>query len=265
MEALTPARGPAGRGRRAVDLVGGVLLLAALDANDALVRRARPTGSAWWDASAHGWVAPLEAQVGTIRGEVERFLAQRAAPATTLVNGLDGGRGPSSVPPSDGTWRVVVLSSFGRPVPGNAERFPATMAAVARTPAIANVGFSILDPGSRIEEHRDPNRGALRYQLPVIVPGPPGACRISVGGEERAWEEGRSVLFDLAEPHWARNDTDQPRVVLVMEVLMPLRGPVALVNRAVQRAYRRLPTYRALPERADRLAREAPARHEGER
>ena len=96
--------------------------------------------------------------------------------------------------------------------------------------------FSILSPGKHIEPHRGPYRGVLRYHLGLRIPEPASAAGISVGGEVRHWEEGRSLLFDDGYEHFAWNDTDGVRVVLFMDVERPLRRPAALVNRAVVRA-----------------------------
>jgi beta-hydroxylase len=93
--------------------------------------------------------------------------------------------------------------------------------------------FSILSPGKHIEAHRGPYRGLLRYHLAVRIPEPAASAGISVGGEVRHWEEGRSLLFDDGYEHFAWNDTDGVRVVLFVDVIRPLRRPAADLNRAL--------------------------------
>ena len=114
-------------------------------------------------------------------------------------------------------------------------------------------GFSVLEPGTHITEHRGPNKGALRYQLGVIVPGPEGACRIRVGDEMITWREGAGVVFDFTVPHEAWNDSDAVRVLLMLEVLTPLPRRLALPNALAQRAMGWFPTTRSMDRRLRRL------------
>ncbi len=103
-------------------------------------------------------------------------------------------------------------------------------------PGLTTAFFSILGPGKHLPSHRGPYKGVLRYHLALLVPGPPGACRITVGGQTAEWKEGASLLFDDTYPHEAWNDTASDRVVLFADVLRPLPVPVSSLNRAVVRA-----------------------------
>ena len=49
----------------------------------------------------------------------------------------------------------------------------------------------------------------------------PDGCGLRVGGIERRWEEGRCVVFDDSFTHEAWNRSDQPRVVLVVDLWHP--------------------------------------------
>jgi beta-hydroxylase len=89
----------------------------------------------------------------------------------------------------------------------------------------------MLGPGRRLPEHRGPNKGVLRYHLGLKVPAP-DSCGIRVGGQTRHWREGEGLLFDDTLPHEAWNDGDQPRVVLLVDVIRPLRFPYSWINRA---------------------------------
>jgi aspartyl/asparaginyl beta-hydroxylase (cupin superfamily) len=95
-----------------------------------------------------------------------------------------------------------------------------------------------------------------------MVPGPPDACGISVGGEVRHWQEGETMFFDDGYEHFAWNDTDSTRVVLFLDVIRPLRRPAANVNKALLRAISWSPFLRdakrrhqAWEKRFERLAR----------
>ena len=159
------------------------------------------------------------------------------------------------MPASAGTWRALHLQWFGREIPENAERFPATMHSLRNVRGAASVAFTALEGGSHITEHVGPNPGALRYQLPIIVPGAPGACRMRVVDEMVLWREGECVVFDLAVPHEVWNDTDELRVLLMIEVPAPLSGPVAVLNRITQWCTRYYPPNYRQAARASELAR----------
>jgi len=103
-------------------------------------------------------------------------------------------------------------------------------------PGLTTAFFSILGPGKHLPEHRGPYKGVPRYHLALLVPGPPGACRIRVGGTEATWQEGRSLVFDDTYPHEAWNETGQDRVVLFADVVRPLRWPVSWLNQLVIKA-----------------------------
>jgi aspartyl/asparaginyl beta-hydroxylase (cupin superfamily) len=58
----------------------------------------------------------------------------------------------------------------------------------------------------------------LRCHLGIDVPA---GCGIRVGGVERSWERGRCIVFDDSFPHEAWNESDEPRIVLIVDVWHP--------------------------------------------
>lgn len=256
-----------GRLRRAAVVAHGAAVLALFDLNDALISRFGGDPPAVWDAGSSPWVADVEAALTAIRGEYQRFRAAGGtAPHVAEIAGLEPGtqEAVDAAPVDRGVWRVLILVANGEWVTETSDRFPATVAALASCPQMTTVGFSILEGGGHIGDHADPNRGALRYQLPLLVPGPPGACRIRVVDEIIEWREGESVLFDVNVMHEVWNDAGEDRVLLMVETVMPLAFPLSVLNRFVQRQYRFHPSHRGMPERVRALARTAapdPVRH----
>jgi aspartate beta-hydroxylase len=55
--------------------------------------------------------------------------------------------------------------------------------------------------------------------LPLVIPE--GDCKLVVGGEAHAWQEGRCVTFDDTFLHEAWNRTDRQRVVLILDTWNP--------------------------------------------
>lgn len=58
----------------------------------------------------------------------------------------------------------------------------------------------------------------LIVHLPLIVPG---QCALRVGNETRAWREGELLIFDDSIEHEAWNSSQEPRIVLILDVWRP--------------------------------------------
>ena len=58
----------------------------------------------------------------------------------------------------------------------------------------------------------------LIVHLPLIVPPD---CRLRVGNETRMVEAGKAMIFDDSIEHEAWNDSNQTRVILLLEIWRP--------------------------------------------
>ena len=81
----------------------------------------------------------------------------------------------------------------------------------------------------------------LRYHLGLMIPTPEGSSRIRVGSDVRAWEEGKSMIFDDSNEHEVWNDNDSYRVVLFVDFVRPTIFPLSMVNRLIIWARGRYP------------------------
>jgi beta-hydroxylase len=217
--------------------------VAVLGANEAAIRKFGPPTVAVWDPRAFPWSHDVEAHWAEVRAEVDSLLSgPRDIPhIEDVTGGIPQG--------NEGPWRSFVLMHQGRWIDWNCERCPRTTELVRSIPGLTMAGFSVLEPGTHITEHRGPNKGALRYQLGVVVPGDEGDCRIRVGDEMLVWREGEGVAFDFTVPHEAWNDSDGVRVLLMLEVLTPLPWYLDRPNRIAQRAMGWFPTTRDIRRR----------------
>ena len=130
-------------------------------------------------------------------------------------------------------WKRFYLKWYGEPLPSAHALCPHTVALLEKIPPVKAAMFALLPPGSKLNPHRDPFAGSLRYHLGLITPNS-DACRIFVDGEAYSWRDGEDVLFDETFVHWAENRTEQTRVILFCDVERPLRTPVMrAVNRVV--------------------------------
>jgi hypothetical protein len=106
-----------------------------------------------------------------------------------------------------------------------AGRCPKTMAVIQEiTGGLArDVLLSVVGPGGRIVPHRDPGNLFLTCHLGISIP--PG-CGLAVDDEVLSWQEGRCLVFDSAFQHRVWNDSDRPRIALVVDILRPDITPV---------------------------------------
>ena len=173
------------------------------------------------------WLTGVEAAAGAIRQELlsvmaDDGLADRFGPYVDYPPGvpLDQWAELNRSP----RWSAFYLFRDGEVVSGNAERCPATMAAlrlapqpqvVRRSPAAM---FSVLQPKTRIPPHTGVSNTRLVVHLPLILPGD---CRFRVGNETRVWREGEAWVFDDTIEHEAWNDSDRPRTILIFDIWSP--------------------------------------------
>lgn len=186
-----------------------------------------------------------------IREECAQLLARRDQ--LPRYHEVDPGEQAISAADPDRHWYVFMLYVLGHKPAANRALCPATCAALARVPNLVQGFFSILDPGKRVPRHEGPYLGYLRYHLGLHVPqdNPP---RLIVNSQEHVWKAGQAVMFDDSWPHEVINESREPRVVLIVDVLRPLPLVPALVNRLVMHGLAR-PTYgRSVARRAARSA-----------
>ena len=119
-------------------------------------------------------------------------------------------------------WKRFYLKWYGEPLASAESLCPKTVELLRSIPSVKAAMFALLPPGSKLNPHRDPFAGSLRYHLGLITPNADN-CRIIVDDQEHVWGDGKDVVFDETYVHWAENRTDQTRVILFADVERPLR------------------------------------------
>ena len=171
----------------------------------------------------------LDAATATIRREFDALIAAEAAEMVPYIEY------PDHVPVGqwrelnkNRDWTAIHLLQNGRRVESNARHCPETLAAIARLPqpqvpgASPNAMFSLLAPRTRIPPHTGVANTRLVCHLPLIVPP---NCGFRVGATTREWKVGESFVFDDTIEHEAWNDSDELRVVLIVDLWPPALGP----------------------------------------
>ena len=183
-----------------------------------------------YDSRVFPWVAELEGNWTTIRGELAQLMMRRDA----LVSQSER---ESPTIGQDRGWTTFILSSYFRRNERNIEQCPETWRLVQGVPGLVSVMFSVLEPGARLPAHHGPYNGLLRLHLGLIVPEPREAVAIRIDGAVHHWEEGRALIFDDTFEHEARNESGHTRVVLFVDFERPLKFPARFVNRRLLRSY----------------------------
>lgn len=119
-------------------------------------------------------------------------------------------------------WKRFYLKWYEASHP-SAERFcPRTVALLRDIPMVKAAMFAQLPPGGKLNMHRDPFAGSLRYHLGLVTPNN-DRCFIEVDGQRYSWRDGEGVIFDETFIHWARNDSDSNRIILFCDIERPMR------------------------------------------
>jgi len=134
-------------------------------------------------------------------------------------------------------WKRFYVKWYGEPLPSAQAACPKTVALVESLPTVNAAMFALLPPGGKLNRHRDPFAGSLRYHLGLVTPNS-DLCRIYVDGEPYAWRDGEDLLFDETYIHSAENGTDKTRIILFCDVERPLRTrTMQALNRFVSRTF----------------------------
>ena len=180
----------------------------------------------FFDRAVFAWVKELEAATPAIREEL-RAVQQTSQSEFSPYIAYNRGEPVNQwgdLNHSD-RWSTYPLWRGGERVVENLAQCRRTAAALDAV-GMAQIGelcpnamFSVLAPHTQIPPHHGETNARLVVHLPLIVPA---GCTYRVGFEHRTWTEGEVLIFDDTIEHEARNDSDDPRTVLIFDVWNPL-------------------------------------------
>lgn len=179
----------------------------------------------FYDPVMFAGLRELAEQTSVIHGEFAALLAAESAQVVPYV------QYPERVPlrqweklNRNPDWSALHLVQNGQRIERNARHCPRTLAAIASLDqpvvpgASPNVMFSLLAPHTRIPPHSGIANTRLVAHLPLIVPP---SCSFRCGAQTRTWQVGEPLVFDDTIEHEAWNDSDELRVVLILDLWPP--------------------------------------------
>jgi aspartyl/asparaginyl beta-hydroxylase (cupin superfamily) len=164
-------------------------------------------------------------------------------------------------------WKAFVFKSH-RFIEPNCELAPRTTALLRGIPGLYTAFFSVLEGRQYITPHWGYWKGFLRYHLAVIIPNdnreqrcwlrvnsdPADNAKHDVGlidrGERYHWREGEGVMFDDTFLHDARNESDDVRVVLWLDIRRRLPPYLSALNTVLLEIAHRAPSIAAVQKNA---------------
>lgn len=119
-------------------------------------------------------------------------------------------------------WKRFYLKWYDARHPSAEQLCPKTVALLNTIPEVKAAMFAELPPGGKLNKHRDPFAGSLRYHLGLVTPND-DRCYIAVDGESYTWRDGEDTVFDETYVHEAFNNSERNRIILFCDVERPLK------------------------------------------
>lgn len=180
------------------------------------------------DRALFAGIEALEKATADIRAEFDALIAAEAAEMVPYI------QYPDRVPMRqwkelnhNPNWSAIHLLQNGNRVEANARHCPKTLEAIAameqpQVPSASpNAMFSLLAPRTRIPPHTGVANTRLVCHLPLIVPP---NCGFRCGATTVEWRVGEAFIFDDTIEHEAWNESDELRVVLIIDLWPPALG-----------------------------------------
>jgi len=174
------------------------------------------------------WTTLLEENWLTIRKELEGILANHQQ-----FPSLQDIQKEQIVLNQDNNWKTYFLFGFGLKAVKNCEACPVTASLLEKIPDMKTAFFSILYPGKHIPAHKGVFKGLIRSHLGLIIPGKKGDCLMRIDNQKILWKEGKAVVFDDTYEHEVWNNSNQVRVVLLIDIIRPFKTPLAAINKGI--------------------------------
>lgn len=160
------------------------------------------------DPSNFPWTKPFEKDWKLVQKEFLQYCEKYEVPRFMDISGPSAGFNPA--------WKSIFLRVFNNDTEIITD-FPVTKRLIDSCPC-TSAYFSMIEPKSKLAEHRGIYKGVIRAHLGLIVPKKWKKCFIVVDGNKLHWQEGKMMMFDDMFLHRVENNTDERRVVLFLDI-----------------------------------------------
>ncbi len=126
-------------------------------------------------------------------------------------------------------WTKFYVNWYGYTHESAKRTCPKTVELLSKIPQVNGAMFSVLPPGGQLTRHLDPVACSLRYHLGLDTPND-DRCYISVDDQTYSWRDGEPLLFDVTYLHFAHNDADKSRLILMCDIERPMSPIGKLLN-----------------------------------
>jgi aspartyl/asparaginyl beta-hydroxylase (cupin superfamily) len=181
----------------------------------------------WHDPQAFKAVHLLEAAFETLRDEALQLHAGAELDYSAAAHPWRSWKRPWTMLQPDAaprTWTVYLLYHMGVRVEDVYGCCPKSLAVVEALPractsyAWGDFVFSAMNAHSHLRAHCSIDNLRVRLHLGLVVPE---RCTLRVGGETRAWQEGRCLAFEDSFEHEVWNRSAARRIVLIADLWHP--------------------------------------------
>lgn len=153
-------------------------------------------------------VDELEQNWQLIKDEYNKYQKKYEIPSYSDISEKSSGNTPG--------WKSIFLRIFNRNLK-ICDKFPKTMSIINKFPC-TSAYFSVLEPGTYIKPHYGIYKGVIRCHLAIEVPKDWKNVFLLVETIKLNWREGKCILFDDMFLHAVKNNTNQRRVVLFLDI-----------------------------------------------
>ena len=164
---------------------------------------------AFIDSGTLAWARDFEKAVESIKKELHEYLSE---------NNLQSYFNTSMVSKPN-SWKTIALKTWSVELFKNQKKFPFTTALLNKYPQIVSASFNLLSPNSNIHPHCGDTNAIYRCHLGIDIPAGLPDCGLKVKGEDKAWEDGKWMIFMDAYVHEAWNNTNKERYIFLVDVM----------------------------------------------
>lgn len=118
-------------------------------------------------------------------------------------------------------WQIIPLKFWGLNKRKMGKSYPIANAIINKIPFVSSATFSKLNPQTSIDPHVGDSNIMYRIHVPLIIPAKLPACGFKISDKSISWDENKIFAFCDAHQHEAWNNTNEDRVIFILDIIRP--------------------------------------------